>query len=450
MIQKEGVYTLGEAVKKFCILQDNEKMRGFDRLLVIASDIWDELRKRTLWSYSSVWLRTNAGGSFPYVELPDNLEFFLGLYQEQRDAGLVPLYQSKRGYATLSKPKNKSCGCKQDCGCICTQVENLSYSTKARVIGDTTYYEKTWTETLANGDLWEIREIPTITFKRSDEFTEEFSDEFFDAETMEVVTHTLRNYVCKIKKLPCGCVADAAQNKALLPHCCGLPSEGCVDTTMRFEDNRIYLIGTDIKPWYLLQYQENSACASTPIPSYALKAIYSGLDYMTKAFNPRVGPSEKVLSEKSFSRSKWELTAYLNPIDFEYLDNVYWGVKNLQQDKTQPHKNTYEVLEATATTPAITTTTISTPSPSPTGGGTGGGTGGECCGLTEGEVDIKITNAITNLMGVILEIAPTKALINTANLTPRRIIVASDESTGGQRTEYVHDGITIKQVVTVP
>jgi len=315
-----GLYTLGDVVSLYCIDQGNDSRKGYENYLIHAKFVWNELLKRTLWAFQSTWVSTIKGnGPYPYVLLPQNMEYFMGIYQE--DCGkLVPLFRSDV-YSLVSKPKQKTCGCQQNCDCgeLCAEANSFSFTTKEHVIDGTTYLEKQWLETCKNGDVIEWREVPAKT----------------EAGTVEYVTNQRR--ICKLEVKPCGCVENSTTNKSILEKYCGCRFEVCqpkiyrpqptCGTVVQEDCGKLYLIGNDIRDQYLVHFQEGDASEKSLVPEYAVLAVKAGIDFHCVMFNPK-RKSERRDAKYFYNEQKLKVIEYLNPIDLEF---IYW----LQQ---QPRK----------------------------------------------------------------------------------------------------------------
>lgn len=324
-MSKCGAYTVSEVTERYCINQFNEARRGFDNYIILAQDSWDEIRRKTLWEFSTVWLPVFKGTPHPYVVLPSNMEMFLGLYEEDACAKLIPVLKSD-AYSLLPKPKIKACGCKSNCNCgeLCAEANSFTYITRDHIINDILYVEKEWMETCPNGDVIRWREIPSLN----------------ETGEVEVVSHQER--ICKLETLPCGCVADSAVNKSILTEYCGCRFEVCRSTgiyrpqpneckTVAQADDcgRIHIIGGNVKDWYAAQIKESGSGKNTLIPAFAEKAVKAGIDFYSKIFNPRTTRTDRKDAKYFYAECCQEIVEELNPIDLEFIYRLQGEARKL-------------------------------------------------------------------------------------------------------------------------
>lgn len=312
-------YTVAESTDQFCIAQGNDDRKYYDNMLYHSLQAWNDLLRTTLWAFQSVWVETRKDSSsrYPYITLPRNMDLFLALLEEDRCGRLVQLPGSS-SFSTSFPPVQKSCGCTADCGCgdLCAAANSFSLITKPVVIGGTTYTEKQWLEVCANGDVIEYREVPSKT------------------ETGAVITVQNTQRICTLATKPCGCVEDTDANRVLLSDTCGCRLDTChrsrifrpepsgCETTIQDDGcGRLQLIGKDIKPWYVLQYQESEGCDISLIPDYALFTHHAGIDFFSIAFNPR-RRNERRDAKYFYEEQKLKLVEQLNPIDLEVVHKL--------------------------------------------------------------------------------------------------------------------------------
>lgn len=308
------VNTITDVTEQFCIMQFNDRRKNFKNYLFFAKEAWNEIFTNTLWSVQSTWLPVQKGDPYPYIILPKNVKLFLGLFREDDCRRLIAV-SGADSYSTLPKPATKSCGCAVNCNCgnLCAEVNSFTYSTKEHEILGDTYIEKIWTELCPNGDIVEYREVPSLT----------------DDNTVEVVTNQER--LCAVTLKPCGCVDETPSNAEQLIKYCGCRSSICrsteiyrpqpseCETVMQFDCDRINLIGQRVEQWYRADYQEKGASAKSLIPDFAKKAVWAGMDFYAKAFNPRVPPNITRAAKFYFKETQLDIVEYLNPIDFEFI-----------------------------------------------------------------------------------------------------------------------------------
>lgn len=332
-----GIYNLTEVVQKYCIYQFNDQMKGFDNFFVFAKDSWNEILKKTLWSFNSQWLEVYHNGGRPYIVLPKNFESMIGLFYKDSNKKLIPIYGSSNN-ALIPKPsRRKKCECEEECNCgdLCASASDFSFSTKEIIINGESHLEKTWMQVCKNGDVKMWHELPAVAYdfiQEGGEFSDEFSSEFDIGtsetnETIEVVKYA--ETLCKLEVYPCGCVKDTADNAQKLSEYCACtipeqsklysPQPSPCETTWEISNGRIYIIGKKISKWYLLRFREHEASEQSLVPDFCVFAIMRGIDYYSKAFNPRHRGSDMKLAKYEYNDAINKIIEYLNPIDLEFI-----------------------------------------------------------------------------------------------------------------------------------
>lgn len=331
-----AVYTLTEIVERYCVMQFNNRQKGFKNYLVMAEQVWNDLFNNTLWCFKSVWLTPQQGSPYPFINLPENYSRMLSLRSECVGKDGVSFLQPVLANDTttaMAKPAVKACGCKKNCGCgaLCDGVASMSYETYTVTIAGTDYEGRTWIEVQPNGDVWRWREVPTPFYDSTGEFDgTQFDPTQFDTNIGEAITNVqivkLQERIGKVELKACGCVAETPENKTVLGSCfctgCASTQKGA-RTTYKFSDcgTKLYLIGA-VKSNYLLQYQLSGASAEADVPRYAAKAVWDGITFFSRAYNNSVSRSEVKALETTYRASKNTILEYLNPIDLDVVNQL--------------------------------------------------------------------------------------------------------------------------------
>jgi hypothetical protein len=345
------VYDLNQAVKLYCHLQFNDAMRNHKHYMVTAAMVWEELFKHTLWNFQTMWLEVQAGKPYPYVMLPDGVELFIGLFDEVEYSNgksfLIPL-TFNNNVSTNIKPELKACSCTVDCGCgtNCLTMNELSLEEIEHTIDGDIYIERKWMETCKNGDVIEWREMPTkvyTTAQAAGEFSAEFSPAEFDTDGSgyDIDKVTIQRRICTLKTKECGCIDESQYNNQLINQ--HFDSDGTVrnfmfgncctatrgETYLRRSDDdprKIFIIGK-VKKQYYLKFQQLGASENSPVPEYALMALWQGIEHYSSAFNPSV--SDKESPYIRYGRAKINLIKHLNPVSQRTLDILQTSIKKI-------------------------------------------------------------------------------------------------------------------------
>jgi hypothetical protein len=308
------MYTLSDVAE----LMAGENKKGYANHLFHLKLIWNDLLRRTLWVYNSVWLNTNKGNPYPYVLLPENTDTFIGLFYEEETCNKLVEVLPASGYSLRPKPTKKTCGCKEvscNCGECCSVAHVVNYSTKPHVIDGSTFYEKIWSELCPNGDIVQYREVPTKSF-----FDNGYS----------IVYQPDQQRLCSVTVKPCGCVEETKENALLLAeHCgCTVTCNGDIvgvkhsETRWQADGRKMYLVGGTVRDWYRCDLIESDACDHSAVPEYALRCLMAGADWSKNQFNERIHPNIIAAKEQTYGRMKTKLLMDLNPIDLDGLNRL--------------------------------------------------------------------------------------------------------------------------------
>lgn len=345
-MNKCGTYTLGEVVAKYCLRLFNDSRKYFINYLSMASDVWENIYLRTLWIYQAEWLAVKKGSPYPYIKLPENIQYLIGIFYVDDCGKEIPLCVNNH-YNVLAKPKSKQCGCKQNCNCGdgCTAVNSFTYTSKtvtfdndvvdeagsAVLASGTEFTEKTWIEKCSNGDLLRWREVPSEKYLDTPITIGEQEYSY----QLEIVTESMK--LCTIELKSCGCVEESDLNKRLIAEHCGCSVASCQTDLHTVEVNpdgpeikfsscgKMAYIINGTKTEYLCKYQANKGSANVLVPREDLNAIMTGIDYESKRFNPSVSASEKREAKYAHRESIYDLLEFHNPIDMEALNRIYDG-----------------------------------------------------------------------------------------------------------------------------
>jgi len=342
-----GHYTLEEVVEKYCLRQFNDKRKNFSQYLAIAQDIWEKVFLRTLWAYQAQWfdLCTSTNDPYPYLKLPKNIATILGIYFEDDCKKIVPLY-TNNNYSVVKKPAVKKCKCNTDCGCGdgCEAVNNFTLITKeikfdieilnesgnGIISANTVFYERIWMEKCQDGDIIEWREVPTIV-KLDNPIIINGKPYYYQLKIVK-----LRNLVCKLELLPCGCVKETDENKKAINDLClcfnieklcetrlkSDVSPNVSETKINVCGDKAYIINPE-HTQYLILYQVRRASETVLVPFEAIDSIMTGIDWEIKRFNPMISSTERKIAKYEYNDALTELVKYYNPIDFENLTRIH-------------------------------------------------------------------------------------------------------------------------------
>lgn len=315
-----NTYTLSDAVELY--FAGDTRPKNFKSAMIVAKFVWNEILRGTIWACESVRLPVYSSTPYRHMKLPDNIERVLNVFDSETCGDQTinkPL--GRINNVNVVREVTQHCKCKENCGCgeACANINAYTHTTIEHIIRGETYIEKVWTEVCKNGDIIEWREVPTEKYVGTD----------FDS----VVYEKQRNVVCKVEVKECGCLVENETNLALVENYCGRCAPVCAapyhshcKTFFQLDKcDTVYLIGSDIKKDYLVQYQSKGACEESRVPEYALSCLHLGMFYKMIYIKPGVSPGEKREAKYAYKDAKNSIIEYLNPIDLKLMDDIHHG-----------------------------------------------------------------------------------------------------------------------------
>lgn len=323
--------SLSDAVKEYCLASFNDRRKYYINFMVHAKHIYKELCLRHLdISIVNKYVKVDKTTNPWSIVVPPDMKKFLNLSNEGKDGGLVSfVFDDTINDVPVPTGINscKSCNESDDYGQC---VNNITAVTKDVVIDGDTYTETIWKKLCPNGDILEIRDIPTIDYNESDE--------------QVVVTSRQERIIANLELKPCGCVKKTDRNKACIQTVCGVlinnqvtvsnPTLNRVGTKagrIKISQGRIWIAGR-VPDYLILSYQTNGICGEDQImvPEIALSALLFGMKWrsiaLATSFPPLIIREAKIAYESELEK----LDMDLNPIRVEEFMNVQgafhkWG-----------------------------------------------------------------------------------------------------------------------------
>lgn len=356
--------TLGELVDRFLLRSGIEKRKHYARYMVLAEECWQDIFQNTLWVIKSVWVPTKAGDPYNYISMPKDCQRLLSVANEDKCGLIQPLYYNPQ-INVIAKPSTKKCGCSNsncDCQGLCESANSLTMTTKLWfTINGQNYYQKTYYQYCANGDILEFTETPTKKYNDltgdSGDFNDDYNDDYSHSSApfsdYTIVTVTAQRKICKLETSPCGCPKETEENNQLFMDCCGYLVNWNCNTRRKhckqFSENinnnhygdvkisecntKIYyrpardwrsVYKTETPDWLLVNYQSTGvSCGDeTLIPQYARGLMYALLDCGRKEYNSTFNLSEKQEARYRVVDEKQKLTAFISPLSIEFMASV--------------------------------------------------------------------------------------------------------------------------------
>lgn len=308
--------SLTEMTNEYMLATFNDNRKYFINYLSHARWVWKKLFWNTIFAVKHKYVEVDTSTTPHSIKEPRDMVRFIHLSQEDNCDTIRPLSFKDNMNVT---PKT-SAECCPRCGSdnyLDQCVSNITVATSEIIIDDVAYTEKIWKKSCSNGDIVEIREVPTKQYPDN------------NPENFEIVTLKTEKYLCKLDKKPCGCIDDTPKNRELIVTHCGCFTASCTKNlcdpmfsqpytrfgVIKREAGRIYVAGNPNKK-YLLSYQTNGECGDDEImvPETAVDVMTFGINARAKALAPNVDRFERRESERMYNAKVQEYEEFLNPI----------------------------------------------------------------------------------------------------------------------------------------
>lgn len=350
--------TLNEVADRYSIYAGDDSRKYLKRYLVIAQDVFSELFAQTMFTVNNEYLELKKGDPYNYIDVPGNMQRFLGVSVKDKCGNLKPLWYNQN-LDVIKKPKRKPCGCNAcDCGGLCEAIGGIVVNTKEVVLLNpqssppnqpTTYTEYQWLKYCPNGDIYEYRQIPTLKYTFTPGAYDDSYDESYEIgdESSSVVTVNLSKKLCSLEVAPCGCPIQNEKNEKCFYEYCGCYLNTLNPSVVRRNaywkecnywageckmsdcGTRIYIKWVEClekNHHLLLSYQTNGVDinGNSQVPNnVATKlAMYAGIDYHKMMVNPRYTRNEKQTALWAYEDKKNELIKWLNPLSTEWARSL--------------------------------------------------------------------------------------------------------------------------------
>lgn len=356
MAEDCNFYTLSEAVDRFLMLRGNLKRKYFDVWLVIGEEVWRDLFRNTLWTVRNVWVPIQKGKPYDFIRMPKDVSRYLGVFVKDDCGNLTPLYYDQK-MSVIPRPEGNGCGSEKcDCSGLCGEINNFSVTTTPVVIGNTTYYEKTYLKYCSGGTIYRYREIPTKKYNEiatSGDYNLDQNPDYSRAGSFgnyTVVTYTTSDLVCTLKTKENGCPEDSQENEEEFINKCGCFVNSWCDRKycdhfmdavnynergqISFsEDGTKIFIKQDVRRvppqlvtrgWVMLRYQTSGVTPGKEIiiPEYTKFAFWAGLMYRFMQFKDGYSINEKEDAKAKYTAETDAVILFLNPLNQETMSNT--------------------------------------------------------------------------------------------------------------------------------
>ncbi len=323
--------TLSEVVKELCLAMFNDKRKYYINYMVHAKWIYKDLLLKSIFLPKSKYVKVDKTTNPWSIVVPVDMYRFLNLSKEDADGSLISfVFDNTINDVPLPTGTNACETCNEvDVYGQC--FNNITVVTKEVVIDGDPYTEKIWKKLCPNGDVMEVREIPTRDFDA-------------DGEPI-VTTHTQERVIANLELKTCGCVKKTERNIECVKAQCGTllpstlarlshPTNNKVGTRVgriKISQGRIWIAG-HVPDYLILSYQTNGVCGESEImvPEYAVSALLFGTKWRSIALATNQNPNMVRASEIAYESQVEKMDMFLNPIRVEEFMNVQmvipkWG-----------------------------------------------------------------------------------------------------------------------------
>lgn len=326
--------SLSTIVKELCMGMYNDSKKYYANWMIHAKWIYKELFLKSLFRPKSKYVKVDRSTNPYSIVLPLDMVRFINLSDEDYD-GSMRSFVFDETINDVELPKGdvcQSCNESDDYGQC---VNNIVPITKSVVINGEPYTETIWKKLCPNGDMQEVRSVPT-----------------YDAEAEEVVMVEVRRHLCNLELKTCGCVKKTPRNKELVTCQCGplttstqvcmahasISKVGTRKGRIKIRAGRIWLAG-NVPDWLILTYQTNGNCGEDEImvEEVAVPAMLFGMKWRASALADTVPPGKVDYNRMQYDREIENLDMFNNPIRVEEFMNVQmiipkWGSEVDQRD----------------------------------------------------------------------------------------------------------------------
>lgn len=320
MLDKIPHSTLVEQTNNYLIGSFNDSRKYFINYLNHAKHIWKSNFRRSALDIKSKYMRVDKSTNPYSIIVPRDMDRLFNVSVDDK-AGILHSFVIDNTLNTVSLPTGKECSTCGETDDYAQCFNNIQVTTNTVVINATSYTEKTWRKLAPNGDIMEVREVPTLKIGLDN--------------STEVVIETKTRYIANLEVKPCGCIKKTNSNKETLFLTCGflIPDleaqalRGAVSRTgsnagrMKVSNGRIWLDGYDIPDFVIVSYQTNGVCGenSIIIPDYASEVIQFGIAWRSAAL--RTGDARNRFAVRDlraqYDTAIEEMDQYLRPIRLE-------------------------------------------------------------------------------------------------------------------------------------
>lgn len=359
-------YTLYDAVSEGLALNQISIKKYLPSYLIGGKQAYRKIFWNTLYVTSNVWKTIKAGDPYPYVDVPQDAQRILYIGRQDHCGNVKPLFYNTK-MNVIPKPKRKKCGCEScQCGGVCDDLNSVQFTTNVLfTINGQDYVEKIWIKTARNGDVIEYKEVPTKQYNDfvgdagdfNNDYNNDFSGTGAGMGNFTIVTQNFQRKICSLEVLPCGCPKDNAENEDKVRKFCScfMPFFGHrrIEHCDKFLDDPDYdgfgevklsECGTKIyfKPpsrhhhhshhekripdFLLIGYQTNGdpsiVTNQIQIPEYSKDAVWAGMFYYQKKFNPKYTKTERDDAKYLFRAECDDLLTYISPLSFEDISAI--------------------------------------------------------------------------------------------------------------------------------
>jgi hypothetical protein len=335
---KAPARTLSNIVDGYCIRQFNNSQKYFSNYLMIAKDVWIENFIGTISAVKNTIVNIVRCEPYDYVEVPADLDRFIGLNVLDDHNVPVPVFMNDRIVIGV-QPNAKSKCDKCDGSSLGCDIDNLQMTTRTIVIDNNPYTENKWIRVLADGSVIEYTETPL----------KEIKEDY----TPQIVIEKTQRTICKLTVKECGCPEDTEENKLLFYKNCGCNilcasssaasficnQKKVVGLKLSEDGKKIFIAGIKAKfAQFVFQSTGEDGYNELVIPnsSEAWNTMWFGIDYWSKILNPRIGDSEKNNSKIRYEDAKTKLFLYFNPITFQGLEAISGGIYQWGRGVSEP------------------------------------------------------------------------------------------------------------------
>jgi hypothetical protein len=356
--------TLYDVVSEALALNQINIKKYLPSYLISAKRVWQELFWNTFFVANSVWKTVQAGDPYPYVELDRDCERLLYVGIEDHCGDIQPIFYNNV-MNVVPKPHHKKCGCEScECSGLCEDLNSTTFTTNVLfTINGIDYVEKIWLKYSPNGDVLEYKETPVKQYNSmtgdGGDFNNDYNNDYSTGGNglgnFSIVTKVSQRKLCALKTYPCGCPQEIPENEELVrQHCgCFLPffghrrREHCEHflsdyNLSEYGEVKLSPCATKIyfKPgrkrhhrgekkipdFLLVTYQTNSNPTSLSdqvhVPDFAKVALWSGMFYYIKKFNPKYSMGERQEAKWDYESEIDKVIRYLNPVSFQDLSDI--------------------------------------------------------------------------------------------------------------------------------